>query len=73
MRFNLRTGEKAQQVASRAERFYKLHHFWFFTTREGASIGPFDSKACAEVGVAEYISFVKSAPQDVLELISAAA
>ncbi len=54
----------AQQF--RTERFFKLHDYWFFATREGASVGPFDSKDCAVSGVADYIEFTQEASSEAL-------
>ena len=45
----------------RSERFFKLSNYWFFGTREGATMGPFDSLELAQYGIDEYVSFVASA------------
>jgi uncharacterized protein DUF6316 len=51
----------------RSDRYFKLHNFWFFATREGAAVGPFDSKACAVNAVVDFIEFAKKAPAETLE------
>ncbi len=51
----------------RSDRFFKLHNFWFFATREGASVGPFDSKACAIKAVEDFIEFAQKADAETLE------
>ncbi|WP_438951136.1 DUF6316 family protein [Porticoccus sp.] len=50
----------------RSDRFFKLHNFWFFATREGAAVGPFDSKEGAVQAVADYIEFAKKADDETL-------
>ena len=51
----------------RSDRYFKLHNFWFFATREGAAVGPFDSKACAVNAVVDFIEFAKKADAETLE------
>lgn len=63
----VRAGEVETTTPIRSERFFKLHDFWFFTTREGTSVGPFDSKHCAEVAVSDYIEFIHKAGPEALE------
>jgi|TARA_R110000822_G_scaffold187752_19_gene326841 hypothetical protein len=50
----------------RSDRFFKLHNFWFFATREGAAVGPFDSKECADRAVGDFIEFAKQADEETL-------
>ena len=38
-----RIGENGP-VPMRTDRFFAVNSAWYFATREGASIGPFDSK-----------------------------
>ena len=56
-----RSGEKTGNVPFRSGRYFKLNNFWFFTTREGTSVGPYDSMPCAEKGAEDYIHFIKEA------------
>ena len=58
-----RNGDTAQTVPVRSDRFFNLHNFWFFATREGASVGPFDSMPEAQNGVNNYIEFVNRADE----------
>lgn len=51
----------------RSDRYFKLHNFWFFATREGASVGPFDSKEGAVNAVVDFIEFAQKAPAETLE------
>ncbi len=54
----------------RSERFFKLSNYWFFGTREGVTMGPFDSLELARRGIDEYVSFVSSASPRTLDLLS---
>lgn len=48
----------------RSDRFYLLENDWFFTTREGASVGPFDTRDSAETGLKDFLDFlVLAAPK----------
>ncbi|MGV6807749.1 MAG: DUF6316 family protein [bacterium] len=62
----LRTGEVGE-VPLRSGRYFKLHNYWFFTTREGRSVGPFDSMDCAKKSVRDYIEFINIAGPEVTE------
>ena len=67
-----RSGEIGS-VPPRNSRFYEQNNYWFFVTREGASIGPFDTKDDAAKGVEDYIQFINNAKPDVLEFLVTAA
>lgn len=54
----------------RSERFFKLYNYWFFGTREGVTMGPFDSLELARRGIDDYLSFVVSASPRTLDLLS---
>jgi len=53
-------------VPMRTDRFFVVNTAWYFATREGASIGPFESKTDAQSGLADFIDFVKLAEPRVL-------
>lgn len=55
-----RTGEDGN-VPSRNDRVFEQDNYWYFITREGASVGPFDSKEEAIAGIGEYIDFITKA------------
>lgn len=61
MKSDLRAGESNPPNSIRSDRFFNLNNYWFFATREGASVGPYDSKEQAIQGVADYIEFVSGA------------
>lgn len=66
-----RGGEKlqGQAIPHRCERFFKLSHAWYFTTREGFSMGPFDSYELAASGAKDYLAFVKQADVHILKAL----
>ena len=53
----------------RSNRYFKLSDYWYFTTREGATLGPYDSKEQAEQAVTDYIQFVNQAAPSILKLL----
>jgi hypothetical protein len=55
----------------RTDRFFAVNAAWYFTTREGASIGPFASKTDAQGGLADFINFVTVAQPRVLSTLYA--
>ena len=58
-----RDGEQGS-VPERSGRFLEKSGYWYYQTREGVDIGPFDSRRDAEVGVGEFIDFIcASAPE----------
>lgn len=66
-----RNGEKDErQPPIRSERFFKLHNFWFFATREGAAVGPFDAHEGAENAVGDYIEFMDKADDNAREFFT---
>lgn len=55
----------------RSDRYFKLSDYWYFITREGATLGPYDSKVQAQEAVADYIQFVNQATPAMLKLLAA--
>lgn len=62
------TGASSARV--RSNRYFKLSDYWYFTTREGATLGPYDSKGQAEKAVTDYIQFVNQTTPSVLKLLA---
>jgi len=60
-----RAGEKGN-VPDRNGRFLQKDEYWYYTTREGVDIGPFDSRDDAEVGVGEFIDFICASEPKIL-------
>ena len=56
-----RQGEQGQAPASRSSRYFQQDNYWYYTTREGVSIGPFDHLSDAEVGCSDFIEFISDA------------
>jgi hypothetical protein len=50
----------------RTDRFFAVNSVWYFATREGASIGPFESKPDAQKGLSDFVDFIKLAEPRVL-------
>lgn len=61
-----RKGEDGK-IPSRCERFYSLRSEWFFATREGASVGPFQTLESASTGLDDYLDFMALAKPRVRE------
>jgi hypothetical protein len=53
-------------IPMRTDRFFAVNSAWYFATREGASIGPFESKPDAQRGLSDFIDFIKLAEPRVL-------
>jgi hypothetical protein len=63
-----RAGEHGS-VPKRSGRFLEKDGYWYYTTREGVDIGPFDSREDAEIGVGEFIDFICAAEPKVKEAL----
>lgn len=63
-----RSGEKGT-VPERTGRFLERDGYWYYTTREGVDIGPFDSRSDAETGVGEFIDFICAADPKIREAL----
>lgn len=53
----------------RGGRYFKLHDYWFFATREGATVGPYDTREGAVQGTNDYIQFIQQAPASVMKVL----
>ena len=65
----IRTGESGN-IPSRQERLFMKENYWYFTTREGFNIGPFDSHDHASQGVSNFIDYVSNAEPAVVNRIT---
>lgn len=63
-----RNGEKGPQP-ERNTRYSQRDGYWYYSTREGIDIGPFDSLQEAQAGVSSFIDFILHAEPDVVESI----
>lgn len=56
----------------RSDRFFAAQGEWFFSTREGAPIGPFEDKEDARKGLEDFIEFMSLAePKTLTKLYTA--
>ena len=63
-----RSGEEGS-VPNRNGRFLQKDNYWYYSTREGVDIGPFDSRPDAEVGVGEFIDFICASEPKVADIL----
>lgn len=63
---NLNRGGEAGKVPLRTDRYFSIEHDWYFSTREGAAVGPFDNKAMAIASLNDFIEFLSLASPKVL-------
>jgi hypothetical protein len=63
-----RSGE-AGAVPARKGRFLQKDNYWYYSTREGVDIGPFDSREDAEIGVGEFIDFICASEPKVADIL----
>ncbi len=64
-----RKGEDGTSV-NRSDRLFTQHNYWYFRTREGMDIGPYDSKSDANDGINSFLDFLNTAEEKVVERIS---
>lgn len=60
-----RTGETAP-VPLRNTRYFEKDGYWYYSTREGVDIGPFDTLHEAERGVSDFIDFIMHAEPEII-------
>ena len=65
-----RAGE-ATKIPVRTDRFFSAQGAWYFSTREGAPIGPFDNKREANKGLDDFIEFMTLAEPKTLSKLYA--
>ena len=53
----IRSGETGLPPA-RKIRFFERHSYWFYLTREGIDIGPYETKGAATTGCREFLHFL---------------
>ncbi len=63
-----RAGEQGS-VPERHGRYLQKDGYWYYGTREGVDIGPFDSRADAENGVGEFIEFIQASEPKVSDVL----
>jgi len=50
-------------IPTRSGRIFEKNSYFYYRTREGIDIGPFDSQTDAERGVVDFIEFMSTGPQ----------
>ncbi len=55
---NISRAGEANPIPLRSDRFFSAQGEWYFSTREGAPIGPFDNKREAGTGLDDFIEFM---------------
>ena len=55
---SLRHGEQGPVPPARSERFFMKDAYWYYTTREGVDIGPYDDRTKAMEGCANYVDYI---------------
>lgn len=63
-----RAGEQGA-VPARHDRYLQKERYWYYSTREGVDIGPFDNLQDAEVGVVEFIEFIQASEPKVTDVL----
>ena len=63
-----RAGEEGS-VPVRNGRFLEKDGYWYYSTREGVDIGPFDCREDAEVGVGEFIDFICASEPKIADIL----
>ncbi|MCR8923031.1 DUF6316 family protein [Dasania sp. GY-MA-18] len=54
-------------IPVRTDRFFAAQGAWYFSTREGSSIGPFEDKNEAKRGLEDFIEFMTLAEPKTLD------
>ena len=57
-------------VPSRSDRFFSQHNYWYFSTREGMDIGPFETLIEANEGVQSFKEFLGETDQATVDRIT---
>ncbi|WP_075184887.1 DUF6316 family protein [Teredinibacter haidensis] len=56
-------------VPGRSKRFFQKGEYWYYSTREGVDIGPFDTHHEAETGASDFIDFILHAEPEVIQTL----
>lgn len=63
-----RQGEQGD-IPERHERLFSKNNYWYFSTREGLKIGPFDTQMEANNGVHQFIEYISHVDPTVITRI----
>ena len=69
---NIAKRRKAEQgnIPVRSDRLFTQHNYWYFRTREGMDIGPFDTISEALEGIQSFIDFIDTTEPAVVSRIT---
>ena len=62
--------EEAGNVPVRSDRLFTQHNYWYFRTREGMDIGPFDSISEAIDGINGFMDFLTTSEPEVVTRVT---
>lgn len=66
-----RKGEDSTSIVPiRSERLFMQHNYWYFRTREGMEIGPFDTSTEANEGIKGFMDFVHTSEPEIVERVT---
>jgi Domain of unknown function (DUF6316) len=71
MAMNLNRAGELGSVPGRHNRFFVVSGDWYFKTREGAPMGPFDHRGEAEQGLYDFLEFMTLAEPKILSRLYA--
>ncbi|ODS22739.1 hypothetical protein AB835_12560 [Candidatus Endobugula sertula] len=54
----------------RSDRIFSQCGYWYFRTREGMDIGPFDNRGEAVLGAKGFISFLEESQPDIVNRVT---
>lgn len=64
-----RKGEH-QEIPPRTDRLFEQSNYWYFRTREGIDIGPFDNRGDAAIGVKGFVNFLEESQPDIVDRVT---
>lgn len=56
-------------IPPRSGRFLQKDGYWYYSTREGVDIGPFDSASDAQNGALAFIDYIRSSDPGTSEML----
>ncbi len=58
------------ELPVRMDRFYEQDNYWYFRTREGMDIGPFDDRGNASIGAKGFVSFLEESQPEIVSRVT---
>ena|GEM_PF-2055823 len=66
---NRRRADSEPRAYPRGNRYHRYDHQWYFTTREGILMGPYETREQAVEETEKYIAFAEGARREVLRIM----